>query len=124
MDPEGYWFKFSKFEIEPGEDKDTNPGIYGRQLAVWPTPRRPWLTNPAGTVSLRFLLRSRTGHNIHVLAFATVLLTRVPSFGRFDEITHLVEKTSALTRSCFGWGAQTFRITTRHNLLPFLRQRR
>jgi hypothetical protein len=35
MDPEGYWFKSSKFEIEPGEDQDINPGIYGRQLAVW-----------------------------------------------------------------------------------------
>ena len=30
-----YWFKSSKFEIEPGEDEDINPGIYGRQLAVW-----------------------------------------------------------------------------------------
>ncbi len=35
MNPEGYWFKSSKFEIEPGEDQDINPGIYGRQLAVW-----------------------------------------------------------------------------------------
>jgi hypothetical protein len=32
---DGYWFKSSKFEIEPGEDEDINPGIYGRQLAVW-----------------------------------------------------------------------------------------
>lgn len=31
----GYWFKSSKFEIEPGEDEDINPRIYGRQLAVW-----------------------------------------------------------------------------------------
>jgi hypothetical protein len=35
---------------------------------------------------------SRTCQNIHVLAFATVLLTHVPSFGRFDEIADLVEK--------------------------------
>ena len=35
MNPEGYWFKSSKFEIEPGEDADINPRIYGRQLAVW-----------------------------------------------------------------------------------------
>jgi hypothetical protein len=34
MNPEGYWFKSSKFEIELGEDADINPRIYGRQLAV------------------------------------------------------------------------------------------
>lgn len=32
---EGYWFKSSKFEIEPDEDAEINPGIYGRQLARW-----------------------------------------------------------------------------------------
>ena len=31
----GYWFTSSKFEIEPGEDREINPGIYGRQLALW-----------------------------------------------------------------------------------------
>lgn len=31
----GYWFKSAKFQIEPGEDKETNPGLYGRQLALW-----------------------------------------------------------------------------------------
>ena len=31
----GYWFKSSLFEIEPGEDQEINPGIYGRQLASW-----------------------------------------------------------------------------------------
>jgi hypothetical protein len=35
MKMEGYWFKSSKFEIEPGEDEEINPGIYGRQLARW-----------------------------------------------------------------------------------------
>jgi hypothetical protein len=35
MEPEGYWFNSSKFGIEPDEDKDINPGIYGRQLALW-----------------------------------------------------------------------------------------
>lgn len=35
MNPEGYWFKSSKFEIEPREDEDINPRIYGRQSAVW-----------------------------------------------------------------------------------------
>lgn len=35
MKIEGYWFKSSKFEIEPGEDEEINPGIYGRQLALW-----------------------------------------------------------------------------------------
>jgi hypothetical protein len=32
---DGYWFKSSLFEVEPGEDDEINPGIYGRQLAVW-----------------------------------------------------------------------------------------
>lgn len=32
---EGFWFKSSKFEIEPGEDEEINPRIYGRQLAIW-----------------------------------------------------------------------------------------
>jgi hypothetical protein len=31
----GYRFKSSKFEIEPGEDAELSPGIYGRQLALW-----------------------------------------------------------------------------------------
>lgn len=30
-----YWFKSNLFEIEPGEDEEINPGIYGRQLANW-----------------------------------------------------------------------------------------
>ena len=34
-DPPGYWFKSSKFEIEPGEDEEINPGLYRRQLASW-----------------------------------------------------------------------------------------
>lgn len=32
---DGYWFKSSMFEIEPGEDEEINPQIYGKQLAVW-----------------------------------------------------------------------------------------
>jgi hypothetical protein len=32
---EGYWFRSSMFQIEPGEDEAINPGIYGRQLALW-----------------------------------------------------------------------------------------
>jgi len=31
----GYWFKSTLFEIEPGEDEDINPRHYGRQLSVW-----------------------------------------------------------------------------------------
>ena len=31
----GYSFKSSKFEIEPGEDEEINPRMYGRQLARW-----------------------------------------------------------------------------------------
>jgi len=30
-----FWFNSSLFEIEPGEDKEINPGIYGKQLAEW-----------------------------------------------------------------------------------------
>jgi len=30
-----FWFKSSLFEIEPGEDDEINPKIYGRQLARW-----------------------------------------------------------------------------------------
>jgi hypothetical protein len=32
---DGYWFKSSKFEIEPGEDEEINPRRYGRQLSIW-----------------------------------------------------------------------------------------
>ncbi|ALU42184.1 hypothetical protein [Pseudoalteromonas rubra] len=31
----GYWFKSTKFEIEKSEDEETNPGCYGKQLALW-----------------------------------------------------------------------------------------
>lgn len=30
-----YWFTSTRFEVETGEDQQTNPGIYGRQLANW-----------------------------------------------------------------------------------------
>ncbi len=30
-----YWFKSSLFDIEPGEDEEINPRMYGRQLANW-----------------------------------------------------------------------------------------
>ena len=32
---DGYCFKSTLFEIEPGEDEEINPGRYGRQAAVW-----------------------------------------------------------------------------------------
>jgi hypothetical protein len=32
---DGYTFKSSRFDIEPGEDEETNPRRYGRQLATW-----------------------------------------------------------------------------------------
>jgi hypothetical protein len=35
LNPQGYWFKSSKFEIEPSEDSGINPRIYGKQLAAW-----------------------------------------------------------------------------------------
>jgi hypothetical protein len=31
----GLWFKSTLFEIEPGEDDEINPGIYGRQVSTW-----------------------------------------------------------------------------------------
>lgn len=31
----GFWFRSDLFPAEPGEDAETNPGIYGRQLAAW-----------------------------------------------------------------------------------------
>ncbi len=35
MTTQGYWFHSARFEIEPGEDNEINPGIYGKQLAEW-----------------------------------------------------------------------------------------
>jgi hypothetical protein len=31
----GYWFRSTRFRVEPEEDAETNPGIFGRQLAAW-----------------------------------------------------------------------------------------
>ncbi len=30
-----FWFRSSRFEVEDGEDLETNPGMFGRQLANW-----------------------------------------------------------------------------------------
>jgi hypothetical protein len=35
MNRQCYWFRSARFEIEPGEDGEINPGIYGKQLARW-----------------------------------------------------------------------------------------
>jgi hypothetical protein len=35
MNTQGHWFRSTRFEIEPGEDDEINPGIYGKQLAEW-----------------------------------------------------------------------------------------
>lgn len=32
---DGFWFQSSMFDIEPGEDEEINPRMYGRQLANW-----------------------------------------------------------------------------------------
>lgn len=32
---EGYWFRTTRFQVIAGEDNDTGPGIYGRELAHW-----------------------------------------------------------------------------------------
>lgn len=31
----GYYFKSTLFQIEKGEDEETNPGCYGKQLGEW-----------------------------------------------------------------------------------------
>jgi hypothetical protein len=35
MNDHQLWLKSSLFEIELGEDENTNPGCYGKQLATW-----------------------------------------------------------------------------------------
>jgi len=35
MTPHQLWFRSTLFEIEPGEDEETNPYCYGRQLSRW-----------------------------------------------------------------------------------------
>jgi hypothetical protein len=35
MNITGHWFRSTRFELEPGEDKEINPGVYGKQLAEW-----------------------------------------------------------------------------------------
>lgn len=34
-DPISYWFTSDLFQIEPGEDEETNPRMYGKQLSAW-----------------------------------------------------------------------------------------
>jgi len=31
----GYWFKSDLFQIQKGEDEETNPGCYGKELGDW-----------------------------------------------------------------------------------------
>ena len=31
----GYWFKSDLFQIQKGEDEETNPGCYGKELGEW-----------------------------------------------------------------------------------------
>jgi hypothetical protein len=35
MSAEGYWFTSTRFEAEADEDQETNPRMYGRQVAGW-----------------------------------------------------------------------------------------
>lgn len=35
MSSHQFWFRSLRFEIEPGEDQETNPLCFGRQLAYW-----------------------------------------------------------------------------------------
>src|SRR5262249_42283488 len=44
-------FECSAFAIDPGEDADTNPGIYGRALARWLAEQLRAAGVPAGEVS-------------------------------------------------------------------------
>ena len=34
-EPISYWFTSDLFQIEPGEDEETNPRMYGKNLASW-----------------------------------------------------------------------------------------
>ena len=34
-DPISYWFNSDLFQIESGEDEETNPRMYGKQMANW-----------------------------------------------------------------------------------------
>ena len=43
-------FESSAFGISPGEDKKTNPGIYGKALAEWLTQQLRGVGYPAGEV--------------------------------------------------------------------------
>jgi hypothetical protein len=35
MESRQFWFRSTLFEVEPGEDEETNPLCFGRQLAHW-----------------------------------------------------------------------------------------
>ena len=35
QEPNWYWFQSELFEIEEGEDEETNPRLYGRNLSDW-----------------------------------------------------------------------------------------
>ena len=37
-DMDQFWFKTNLFDIEPNEDEETNPRIYGKQFAHWLNP--------------------------------------------------------------------------------------
>lgn len=34
-EPNSYWFESDLFEVEEGEDEETNPRVYGKQLSTW-----------------------------------------------------------------------------------------
>lgn len=35
LERDQFWFRSTLFQVEPGEDAETNPGCYGRALARW-----------------------------------------------------------------------------------------
>ena len=45
-----YWFTTTRFHVEPGEDEETRPRSYGRQLAHWLRERFLALGYPAAEV--------------------------------------------------------------------------
>jgi hypothetical protein len=49
-DLRGYWFRSGLFAIEVGEDEETNPGRYGKNLAVWLKSRLEALGHPVEEV--------------------------------------------------------------------------